>query len=142
MPEQNYKNHSQVVWSYYLLTLLPTLALLAGSIINLVHSKENNVYSASLIILIAIILITIIFRARGFALKAQDRAIRAEESLRHFVLTGKPLDERLSIKQIVALRFASNEEFPSLAQRALDQNLGNKEIKMQIKIWRPDTYRV
>jgi hypothetical protein len=95
-----------------------------------------------LIILIALILLTIIFRARGFALKAQDRAIRAEESLRHFVLTGKPLDERLSIKQIVALRFASNEEFPSLAQRALDQNLGNKEIKMQIKIWRADTYRV
>ncbi|HVG13885.1 MAG TPA: DUF6526 family protein [Chitinophagaceae bacterium] len=142
MPEQNFKNHSQVVWSYYIFTLLPTLALLAGSIINLVHSKEDNVYSASLIILVAVILVTIIFRARGFALKAQDRAIRAEESLRHFVLTGKPLDARLSIKQIVALRFASNEELPSLAQRAITENLGNKEIKMQIKHWRPDTYRV
>ena len=142
MQEQNFKNHSQVVWSYYIFTLLPTLALLTGSIINFVHSKEDNLYSASLIILVAVILLTIIFRARGFALKAQDRSIRAEESLRYFILTGKALDERLSIQQIVALRFASNEEFPSLAQRAVSENLGNKEIKMQIKYWRPDTYRV
>jgi hypothetical protein len=142
MPDQNFKNHSQIVWGYYIFTLLPTLALLAGSITNLVNSEKDNVYSASLIVLVAVILITIIFRARGFALKAQDRAIRAEESLRHFILTGKALDERLSIKQIVALRFASNEEFPLLAQRAVSENLGNKEIKMQIKNWRADTYRV
>lgn len=142
MQEQNYKNHSQIVYSYYIFTLLPTLALLTGGIINLVHSKENNIYSASLIILVAVILLTIIFRARGFALKAQDRAIKAEESLRHFILTGKALDERLSIKQIVALRFASNEEFPNLAQRAVSESMGNKEIKMEIKNWRADTYRV
>ncbi len=142
MQEQNFKNHGQIVYSYYIFTLLPTLALLVGAIINLVHSAEENLYSASLILLIAVILITIIFRARGFALKAQDRAIRAEESLRHFILTGKPLNNRLSISQIVALRFASNEELPALAERAATEGLSNKEIKLQIKNWRADTYRV
>jgi len=80
--------------------------------------------------------------ARSFALKAQDRAIRAEEQLRHYVLTGKLLDPRLTVKQVVGLRFASNEELVALAQRAADQNLAPKDIKQSVKNWRPDTYRV
>jgi hypothetical protein len=59
-----------------------------------------------------------------------------------FILTGKPLNPGLTITQIVALRFASNEEFPLLADRAVKEGLSNKEIKLQIKNWRPDTYRV
>jgi hypothetical protein len=58
------------------------------------------------------------------------------------VLTGKLLDPRLSVKQIIGLRFASNEEFVALAQRAADQNLSTKDIKQAVKNWRPDTYRV
>jgi hypothetical protein len=116
--------------------------LLVGAIINLYQSEKENLYSASLIVLVAVILITIIFRARSFALKAQDRAIRAEEALRYYILTGKPLNPRLTITQIVALRFASNEEFPLLAERAVKEGLSNKEIKWQIKNWRPDIYRV
>jgi hypothetical protein len=80
--------------------------------------------------------------ARSFALKAQDRAIRAEEQLRHYVITGKLLDPRLTVKQIIGLRFASNEELVALAQRAADQNLSTKDIKQAVKNWRPDTYRV
>jgi hypothetical protein len=75
-------------------------------------------------------------------LKAQDRAIRAEESLRHFVLTGKPLDSRLRTGQIVALRFASDAEFPALAQKAAEEGLSSKEIKQSIQNWRADHYRV
>jgi hypothetical protein len=80
--------------------------------------------------------------ARTFALRAQDRAIRAEEQLRYYVMTGKLLDPRLSIRQIIGLRFASNEEFVALAQRAADQNLSPKDIKQAVKNWRADTYRV
>jgi hypothetical protein len=79
---------------------------------------------------------------RTFPLKAQDRAIRAEEQLRHYVLTGKLLDSRLTIRQIVALRFASNEEFAALAQRAADQSLSPDAIKREVKQWRADLYRV
>ena len=80
--------------------------------------------------------------ARAFALKAQDRAIRAEENLRHFAITGKLLDKRLSISQVIALRFASDEEFVLLAQKAADENISAKDIKTSIKNWRGDYYRV
>ena len=140
--EQNYKNHKQFVVSYHILTWIPTLALLVGSIINVVHSSKENMYSASLILLISLLLISLLIHARSFALKAQDRAIRAEENLRHFMLTQKPLDSRLNLSQIIALRFASDAELPSLAQKAADSNLSNKEIKLSIKNWRPDTHRV
>ena len=82
------------------------------------------------------------YYARAFALKAQDRAIRAEENLRHFAITGKLLDKRLTINQVIALRFASDEEFVLLAQKAADDNMSNKEIKTAIKNWRGDYYRV
>ena len=80
--------------------------------------------------------------SRAFALKAQDRAIRAEENLRHFALTGKLLDSRLSISQVIALRFASDEELVALSKKAADEKLSNKQIKEQIKNWRGDYYRV
>ena len=74
--------------------------------------------------------------------KAQDRAIRAEEQLRHYVLTGKLLDRRLTMRQIVALRFASDAEFVALAQRAVEQSMSPDAIKQAVKEWRADTYRV
>ena len=139
---QQYKNHQRLVLSYHGLTWLPTIALLIGSIINLVNSSQENLYSASLIVLIALIIVSILLHARSFALKAQDRAIRAEENLRHFVLTGRPLDARLTLAQVIALRFASDEEFPALAQRAADESLSNKAIKKEVKTWRADYHRV
>lgn len=138
---QNYKNHRRISLTYHGLTGIPTLALLIGSIINLANSSEQNLYSASLIVLITLIIISILLHARGFALKAQDKAIRAEENFRHFILTGRPLDSSLALKQVVALRFASDEEFPGLAQRAADEQLSNNAIKKEIRNWRPDLHR-
>ena len=77
-----------------------------------------------------------------FALKAQDRAIRAEENLRHFALTGKLLDPRLDMRQVIALRFASDAEFVALARRAAADTLTPDAIKQAIQNWRADTYRV
>jgi hypothetical protein len=62
--------------------------------------------------------------------------------LRHFVLTGKPLDSRLRLSQIIALRFASDLEFPALAQKAAEEGLSSKEIKQSIQNWRADYNRV
>ena len=138
---QNYKNHRRLVPTYHGLTWIPTLALLVGSIINLVNSSEENLYSASLIVLSTLIIISVLLHARSFALKSQDKAIRAEENLRHFILTGRPLDSRLTLGQVISLRFASDEEFPVLAQRAADEHLSNNAIKKEIKNWRPDLHR-
>lgn len=142
MAEQNYKNHRQFVFTYHILTLLALIALLIGSIRNVIYTSQENLYSASLLVLVSFILFSLYFHSRAFALKAQDRAIRAEENLRHFVLTGKPLDSRLTLQQIIALRFASDEEFPSLAQRAADGSLSIDAIKKHIKVWRADIHRV
>lgn len=139
---QNYNNHRRLLFTYHGLTWLPALALLIGAIINLVNSTKENLYSASLIVLIALIIISILIHSRGFGLKAQDRAIRAEENLRHYILTGRPLDSRLGLGQVIALRFASDEEFPALAQKAADENLSNNAIKKEIKNWRADHHRV
>jgi hypothetical protein len=87
-------------------------------------------------------MIPVALYARIFALKAQDRAIRAEENLRHFAMTGKLLDARLSVKQIVALRFASDGEFTTLAARAANDSLSPTAVKQSIKNWRADEDRV
>jgi hypothetical protein len=86
-------------------------------------------------------LISVSFQCRSFALKAQDSAIRAEENLRYFILTGMRLNQNLSLYQIIALRFASDDEFVSLAEKASEQNLKPNEIKKLIKNWRPDYHR-
>ena len=142
MRQQNYKNHVRISFSYHIVTLLAIIALLMGSFINLANSSGDNLYSASLICLISLILVSIFFHARIFGLKAQDRAIRAEENLRHFFLTNRPLDSRLTLAQLIALRFAADDELPQLAQRAAEQKMTSKEIKKSIKNWRGDHHRV
>jgi len=144
MPDQNYGNHRQYVPIYHYV-LLPVLFLtVIGSIVNLVESwgDHQRIYSASLIVVLAVASFFMLFLLRVFALKAQDRAIRAEENLRHFAMTGRLLDARLSVRQVVGLRFASDGEFVALAQRAAAENLTEDAIKRAIKTWRPDTCRV
>jgi hypothetical protein len=99
-------------------------------------------YNAALIVAILVALFIIFALVRVFPLKAQDRAIRAEESLRYFILTGKRMDPRLTIRQIIGLRFASDAELPQLAQKAADENLSSKAIKQMVKSWRPDHDRL
>ena len=141
MQQQNYKNHARLVPGYHFVTYLAIIALIIGSFINLFKSSDDNLYSASLICLASLILASVCFYARSFALKAQDRAIRAEENFRHFMLTNKAMDSRLTLPQVIALRFASDEELPALAQKAANEKLPAKEIKKQIKNWRGDYYR-
>ncbi len=144
MQTQNSANHSRFVPLYHYVTATLLLALLIGSCINLFDClhKADGLYSASLICVISVVLCFVWFFARGFALKAQDRAIRAEENFRHYLATGKPFDSRLTMSQIIALRFASDEEFVSLAQKAVNENLSSKQIKESIKNWRGDYHRV
>ena len=55
---------------------------------------------------------------------------------------GKALDSRLTVGQVIALRFASDDEFPALATRAAEHGTTPDEIKKSIKYWRADTHRV
>ena len=141
--EQNFKNHTRFVTGYHRILALFLLTGLIGSSVNLVKSfGTDNLYSASLLLLLFLSCIMLYWFVRVFPLKAQDRAIRAEENFRHFILSGKPLPAGLRMSQIVALRFASDEEFLDLVQKALAENMTNKAIKLVIKNWKPDYYRV
>ncbi len=142
MKTQNYSNHGRFVPLYHYFTLLGALILFIGSIVNLVKSSGSNLYNASLIVFGSLLLMLTAFFARGFALKAQDRAIKAEENFRHYILTGKTFDSKLTVRQIIGLRFASDEEFPDLAKKAVNENLSEKDIKKAIKNWKADNYRV
>ena len=117
---------------------------LIGSLVNLWQSFGDHarLYNASLISAITVALVLLFYFTRTFAMGVQDRAIRAEENLRHFALTGKLMDPRLTIKQIVALRFASDAEFADLARKAAEGNMPQDDIKKSVKNWRADYDRV
>ncbi|MCO4291330.1 DUF6526 family protein [Solitalea sp. MAHUQ-68] len=144
MSNQNYSNHAQLVKGYHGLLFFLLLAGFIGSIINLIESfnSNGNLYSASLILLLFVCSFLAFYYLRVFALRAQDRAIRAEENLRYFVLTGKLLDNKLRMGQIIALRFAPDDELIELAKRAVNEKLSNKQIKQSIKNWKADFNRV
>ncbi len=131
-----------MVPGFHYVTFGGIIALLGGSINYFIKSSVENTYLASLFVLTSIVLVLIAWFTRTFALKAQDRAIRAEENLRHFVLTGKLLPSSLTVGQVVALRFASDAEFVALAEKAAANNLSGKEIKQSIQNWKADFYRV
>ena len=142
MTKQQFANHARMHPLYHYVTAPLVLVGLIGSIVNLVNAEPSNFYSASLIVLAFVILLFIGAMLRTYALKAQDRAIRAEESLRYFILTGKAIDARLRMGQIVALRFASDDEFVALAEKAATEGLSGKQIKQLIQQWRPDYRRI
>ena len=149
MSEQNFKNHARYIPLFHFVATTAIVALIVGSCINLFNACSNctntdhsGLYSASLICLISFILPILYWYCRAFALKAQDRAIRAEENFRHFLATGKPLDSRLRMSQVIGLRFAGDDEFVALAKQAAEENLSQKQIKMAIKNWKADNNRV
>jgi len=141
MQEQNFKNHSKMVPGFHYVVLPALLLLIIGAAINFFKSSEENCLPAGLILISLIVIMLLASFVRSFALRAQDRAIRAEENFRYYLLTGKPFPSGLSIHQIFGLRFASDDEFVGLAQRALDEKLSNKQIKSAIIQWRSDYYR-
>lgn len=144
MEAQNFANHRRNVPAFHFILLPIILLTLIGSFVNLYQSwgDHQRQYSASLIVAIMVCLALVSVIARLFSLKAQDRAIRAEENLRHYVMTGKLLDPKLTVRQIIGLRFASDQEFVALAGRAVEENLTEVAIKKAVKNWRADTYRV
>jgi hypothetical protein len=130
--------------------LAPVFAL--GLIMTLIHffahlgeGDLRDHLHAALLVLLAVALLTWLFKTRLYALKVQDRIIRLEERLRLMQLLPEPLRARipeLTESQLIALRFASDAELPKLAERALNEKLSRKEIKKAVQNWRPDYWRI
>lgn len=143
MTEQNYANHTKWVPTYHLF-VMPVLILNFGwSIYLLVH--HGFTWDGLIRVLTALALVLLMFHARIFALRVQDRVIRLEERQRMSRLLPedlKPQIAEFTPGQLVALRFASDEELPELARKVLNDKLTNiKSIKQAVKHWRADYLR-
>ena len=143
MQEQSYSKHTKLVPGFVAVGILALTSVIL-SLINLYRRIQitNGRTTVVVVALNSIAIFLLFYFARTFATRNQDRIIRSEENLRHYVLTGKLLDPRLSVKQIVGLRFASVAEFPDLARKAADSGMSLDEIKKSVKNWRPDHERV
>ena len=144
MKTQNFASHGRIIPMYHGVLFFLIFLSFIGSCVNLYISWSDHArfYSASLLVAVFICLGFLFVFARRFGLMAQDRAIRAEENLRHFAVTGRLLDSRLTIRQIIGLRFAGDDEFVALAKRAADEKLSENDIKKAVKNWRADHDRV
>jgi len=140
MEGQNFKKHSQYVPGFHVFTFAVIIAALVIAIILMVHAgiSHHTVFD----LLVAVSLGLLFYYTRQFATGNQDRIIRAEENFRCYRLTGKPLDNRLTRSQVIALRFAEDIEYAALADKAVHQNLSPKQIKQAIQQWRADHHRV
>jgi Family of unknown function (DUF6526) len=144
MQEQSYKNHVRFHPLYHYVLVPLVLITFVGSIFNLFPKFRGGMelWYAIVLLMASGALLLVVVLAREYTKKVQDRVVRAEENFRHYMLTGKPLDTRLMLSQIIALRFASDEEFVELSATAINENLSADAIKKSIKTWKPDVLRV
>ena len=139
MAEQSFKNHAHrpthtaIVWLLALVALILMVQQLRGS-----ETRDWAIIFAILAI------IELGWISRAYIVKLQDRIIMLEEKVRAAELLPAGADaqlRKLNSKQIAALRFASDEEFGALLERAARENLKPKDIKASIRAWRPDFHR-
>jgi len=146
MPEpQNFKNHGRLDPPYHFFIAIVLLANVIITIVQSFHLWHHRPFMAVWHVVVALALFLLAFKARSYPLAAQDRVIRLEERLRFAALL--PADDlaetsKLTLAQIVALRFVSDAELPGVVHRALTENLTPKQIKASIKDWRGDYTRV
>ena len=137
---QNVKTHKRYFPLHHFILIPLTVGIFIWSIIQLLKTTDNIPF-----FLIAVILLIISIITRIYALKNQDRIIRLEMRLRYFQLTQQSLsviEQKLTMQQLVALRFAGDDELISLINRTINENLSPGEIKNNIKNWQADHYRV
>ena len=145
MPEaqiQSYSKHTRWDPPFHFF-IMPVFV--ATVIVAIVHAIRWAGFHTAWTVVLSIAALMLVFKARLYALKVQDRLIRLEERLRLSAILAEPLRSRieeLSKSQLIALRFASDEELSALVSETLTRNLSAKEIKQSIKNWRGDYFRV
>lgn len=139
---QNYSNHTKIVPLFHLF-VLPVLFVNVGwAIARFIHEIS---FATVFGLILAIALLTGFTYARLFALKVQDRIIRLEMHLRLEKILPADLRPRIgefTIDQLIAMRFASDQEMPELARKVLaDRIPDRKTIKKMVQNWQADEAR-
>jgi len=142
---QTLKNHARFDPPYHFFVLPMLLLNFIFSIYLTIHHWPDHWALHLWWIVMSLVFMVMGLRLRDRALVVQDRIIRCEERLRLHALL--PAEDRahineLSVKQLIALRFASDDELPALVRKTLTQNLEPKAIKQSIVNWRGDYHRV
>jgi hypothetical protein len=140
---QTYASHKRYIPHFHFF-VLPVLAINVGFAAAQFWRTPRVITGWALIVAIALLLG--LFTARSMSLRAQDRTIRFEERFRLERLLPTDLRGRideLSPGQLIALRFAPDDEVPELTRRALAGELKRQgDIKRAIRNWRADHLRV
>ena len=140
--EQSFKKHARwrPLFHFFVMpVLLVNLVLAARQLFQMpaLGTAWNVVF--------AVALLGLGFLSRVQALSVQDRVIRLEERLRMREILPRdqhPHINTLTPRQLVALRFASDEELPELVREVAGGRLTTpKDIKMRVKNWRADWLR-
>ena len=151
MPEtQNFKNHGRFDPPFHFIAapilLINLIACIVITIAIALHPHGTNMLLLHIwLVVVSFALLVVATNSRVKDLKLQDRLIRLEERLRYAALLSQAdlaASEALTLRQIVALRFASDAELPALLKRALAEKLESKQIKQSIVNWRADNHRV
>jgi len=140
--EQNYEHHRKMDPIFHVGIVFLGLITVILSVVFFFQHLGSQWLLSVIVLGFALMLLLIAVRLRGYALQLQDRIIRNEENFRYYRLTGKQLDSKLSLKQVIALRFAGDEEYLELVERAKSENLSPDEIKKAIRHWSADHHRV
>ena len=140
--QQTYENHARYFWLFHFV-VFPLLTL--NLIYQAVRLYQEPSVDRAVFTILSVVFIAMILAARAQVLKVQDRIIRLEERLRYREVLPEDLLSRvseLSLGQMIALRFADDDELSELFRRACDGELATtKDIKLAVKKWRADHLR-
>lgn len=140
---QTLANHAKFVPLYHFVLTAILVVNLGWQAWKLFTRYEG--FDSILAVVMAVAFILMLLYLRIFPLQAQDRVIRLEEQMRMGRLLPDDLKARVGdIRrgQLIALRFASDDELADRVREALDEKLSGKDIKQRIQSWRPDYHRV
>ena len=143
--KQNYKNYKRYYFPHHFIFLPLMSGLTILGFIKGFNSETNGLEWLLFGVLSFCILYLAIMLRQHYALGNQDRIVRLEFRLRYFELLGKPvlkIEKQLTFDQIAALRFADDDEFKDLLDKAITENLDSEKIKQSITAWQPDNMRV
>jgi len=139
---QNFENHGQIIPLYHGFVFFTFVANFLWAGWQLIQSPGVG---TAIGLVMAVALIVFFFYARVFALKVQDRVIRLEMRMRLKELLPADLQQHvqaLTVDQLVALRFASDAELPSLVAQVVKDGVNDrKAIKRMVKDWQGDYLR-
>jgi hypothetical protein len=145
MRKQDYKHHKFYYWPHHGLFYGTAIIGLTLCGVGIWRYDDQRMAWAMMAAIIVFVTGLGLMMRQHYALGNQDRTVRLELRLRYYILTGnrwEEIESKLSFDQLAALRFASDEELPSLTSEAVSANLTPDEIKKRIKNWLPDRMRV